>query len=467
MNLNQLLLALRVRYKIVLLTLAVTVVATILISLWLPKTYQASTSLVINAKGIDSVTGLSVPSQMLPGFIATQADILRSKAVALRAVDELKLADSPDVQRQFAASGNQGSVRDWLADLLMIKLDVVPSRDSSVMTINFRGSDPQFVAAVANAFATAYMQFSVQLKTDPAQQASSYITTRSKMLREQYEAAQSRLSKYQKDNNIYSADNRVDVETSRLNDLSTQLVAVQGQAMEANSRSRNATGNAGTSPDVQNNSLILGLKSSLALAEAKLADLSSRLAPNHPQYISAKSEVDKLRSTISEQVVSASAGVSSNARILEQREAELRAALSAQKMRVLELNGARDEFTVLTNEAENARRAYESATLRFNQTNLESESKQSDIAVLSAASAPSSPAGPRVLLNTALSVVVGLILGVGAVLLLELLDQRVRSSTHLAEAFGVPVLGVIEKARPLPGPRKLRKAPEATPAIQA
>jgi len=460
MNITYLLLALRARYKIVLLALIVTVGVAVVISLMLPKTYKASTSLVLNSKGIDAVTGMSVPAQLMTGYLATQVDIIKSKSVALKVVENMKLAENPAVQQQFADK-SQASIKDSLANLLMAKVDVEPARESSVLTINFKGTDPQFVAAVANEFAIAYQQFSVQLKTDPAQQASGYINSQIKTLRDQYETAQSRLSKYQKENNIYSADNRADVEMSRLNDLSSQLVGVQGQLMEAESRSRQATGNAGASPDVLNNGLIQGLKSNLALAEAKLADMSQRLAPNHPQYIASKSEVDKLRSTLNEQIAIASAGVAGGSTINRQRENELRAALAAQKARVLELNATRDEFAVLSNEADSARRAYEVATQRYNQTTLEGQSKQTDSAVLSTAAVPGAPASPRVFVNIALSIVVGLILGVGAVLVMELLDQRVRSATHMATAFGLPVLGVIEKSR-VPsklGRRKARPAP--------
>jgi len=461
MNFSQLILALRARYKIIVLMLVVTVAAAFVISMLMPKTYVASTSVVVNYKGVDAVTGLSMPSQLMPGFIATQVDIIKSKNVALLVVDELKLADSAIVRKQYNdATGGRGTLRDWLADLLLAKIDVVPARESSVLTINFRGVDPQFVAAVANAFAAAYMQFSVQLKTDPVQQASNYITTQTKLLREQYEQAQSKLSKYQQENNIYSADNRVDVETARLNDLSAQLVQVQGLNMEAGSRSRQATGNAEVSPDVQNSPLVQGLKTNLALAESKFADTSARLAPNHPQYIAAKSEVDKLRALLNEQIRNTSSSVGASARITEQREGELRAALAAQKAKVMALNGARDEFTVLANETENARKAYEMATQRFNQTSLEGQSKQADVAVLTAAQAPFSPSGPHTLLNLALAVVVGTILGVGTVLVLELLDQRVRSAGHLSEAFGLPVLGVIEKSRMLP---KKKNTPKLLP----
>ena len=450
MNFTHLFLALRARYKIVLLILAVTVAAAVAISALMPKVYQASTSLVLNTKGVDPVTGMTLPVQLMTGYVATQADIIRSKSVALKAVEFLRLAESPAVQQQFRDAQDGEStvtIKEWLAGLLLAKVDVDPSRDSSVLTINFRGNDPQFVAAVANAFALGYLDFTVQLKTDPALQASGFMNTQIKVLREQYELAQSRLSKYQKENNIYSADNRVDVETARLNELSSQLVQVQGLLMEAQSRSRQASGNAGVSPDVLNNSLIQNLKSQLATAEARFADTSQRLASNHPQYIASKSEVDKLRSNLEEQMRIASSGVASNSNIYQQRENELRSALSAQKARVLELNGARDEFVVLSNEVDNARRSYESAMQRVNQTNLEGQARQSDIAVLSTAEVPTKPKSPRLLINLLLAVVVGLILGGGVVLVLELLDQRVRSAAHMADAFGLPVLGTIAKPR--------------------
>nr|WP_315401254.1 chain length determinant protein EpsF [uncultured Duganella sp.] len=467
MNLSQLLLALRARYLIVLITLAVTVLTALGVSLILPKSYLASVALVINYKGVDPVTGLSAPGAMMPGYIATQVDIIKSKGVALKVVDELRLTDSPAVQAQFQqATGGRGTARDWLAELLLSKVDVVPGRESSVLAINFRGNDPQFVAAVANAFATAYMKMSVQLKTDPVQQASGYITSQIKLLRDQYEQAQSRMSKYQQENNIFNADNRVDVETVRLNELSSQLVAVQGQNMDAGSRRRQAEGHAASAPEVMGSPLIQGLKSSLAMAEAKLAETSQRLAPNHPQYIAAKSEVDKLRATIDEQIRQVSSGVSASATITQAREGELRAALAAQKAKVQALNGARDEFNVLTNEMESARRAYEMATQRYNLTSLEGQSKQADIAVLTPATVPLSPAGPKVVLNTLLAVVVGAVVGFGIVLILELLDQRVRSAPHLSEAFGLPVLGVLHKPRALRRKKTPKAAAAGAPALQ-
>ena len=168
----------------------------------------------------------------------------------------------------------------------------MPSRESSVVDISFSGNSPQFAAQVANAFAEQYQYASVGLKTEPMKKAASYFGEQTRQLRDNVETAQSRLSKYQQEKGIVSLDsNRVDIELSRLNDLSAQLVAAQSAVMEAASRQQVATGSSSASPDVANNPLIQNLRISLAGAEGRFAETAQRLARNHPQYQSAQAEL--------------------------------------------------------------------------------------------------------------------------------------------------------------------------------
>ncbi|MYM98012.1 chain length determinant protein EpsF [Duganella vulcania] len=445
MNFSQFLLILGARKKIVFFTLLATVLAALTVSLLLPKTYKATSTLLMNYKGVDPLTGLTMPGQLLPGYMATQIDIVSSKKVALMVVDQLKLADNPAVVAQYNdVTGGVGSVRDWLAELLQKKLEIVPSRESSVVDISFKGSDPQFVAAVANAFAEQYQRVSIQLKVEPMKKAALYFDEQTKMLRDNVEKAQSRLSKYQQENGIVSVDNRLDVESNRLNDLSAQLVGAQGQLMEALSRQRMAQGSSGESPDVAANSLIQSLKLGLGNAEAKLSEIAQRLDRNHPQYQSAKAEVDKLRHDLDEQIRIASRSVGNNAQILQQREAAIREALQAQKNKVLELNRTRDEMNVLAKDVESAQRAFDAASQRFSQTKIEGQSEQSDIAVLNPAVPPIEPDGPKVVRNVLLSLFLGVFFGVGLALVVELLNRRVRSDSDLREALDIPVFGVVD-----------------------
>ena len=444
MNVHQFLLILLARKKIILGTLLVTVLLALGWSLMQQKTYKATASVLLNYKGVDPVSGLTMPGNLMPGYMATQMDIITSKTVALRVVDSLRLASSPAVQAQWReASEGKGTVRDWLADLLLKKLDIMPSRESSVVGISFSGADPAFAAAVANAFADEYQKIAVQLKTEPAKKASAYFNEQTKQLRDNLEAAQARLSKYQQEKGIVSLDNnRVDIELSRLNDLSSQLVAAQTQAMEASSRERMATGVG--SPDVANNALVQSLRVSLASGEAKLAEAASRYGRNHPAYQSAQAEVSKMRAELNAALGSVSKSVGANAQVYRQRESELRAALAAQKTRVLELNRTRDELGVMLKDLDSAQRAFDAASNRFSQTRIESQSEQSDISILNPAVAPTAPSGPRVLLNTLVSIVLGTILGVGLALLLVLVNRPVRSTGDIKDMLGIPVLGTIE-----------------------
>ncbi|MDK6077356.1 MULTISPECIES: chain length determinant protein EpsF [Massilia] len=444
MNVHQFLLILLARKKIILGTLLVTVLLALGWSLIQQKTYKATASVLLNYKGVDPVSGLTMPGNLMPGYMATQMDIITSKNVALRVVDSLRLASSPAVQAQWReASEGKGSVRDWLADLLLKKLEIMPSRESSVVEISFKGADPAFAAAVANAFADEYQKISVQLKTEPAKKASSYFNEQTKQLRDNLEAAQARLSKYQQEKGIVSLDNnRVDVELSRLSDLSAQLVAAQTQAMEASSRERMATGVG--SPDVANNALVQSLRVSLASGEAKLAEAASRYGRNHPAYQSAQAEVSKMRAELNAALGSVSKSVGANAQVYRQREAELRAELAAQKTRVLELNRTRDELGVMLKDLDSAQRAFDAASNRFSQTRIEAQAEQSDISILNPAVPPTEPAGPRVLLNTLVSILLGTILGVGLALLLELINRPVRSTGDVKDMLGIPVLGTIE-----------------------
>jgi chain length determinant protein EpsF len=449
MNVHQFLLILLARKKIILTTLLVTVALALGFSLIQAKTYKATASVLLNYKGVDPLTGLTMPGQLLPGYMATQIDIISSKNVALRVVDALHLANSPAVIEQFKdATDGKGSVRNWLADLLLKKLEIVPSRESSVVEISFKGADPAFAAAVANAFADEYQKITVQLKTDPAKKTASYFNEQTKQLRDNVEAAQARLSKYQQEKGIVSLDNnRVDVELARLNDLSAQLVAAQTAAMEGTAR-QGAAGSALTSPDVANNALIQTMRANVAQARGKFADTAQRYGRNHPQYQAAKAELDKVQGELNAALGTVSRSVGANAQVLRQREAELRQAVAEQKAKVLEMNRARDELGVLLKDLDSAQRAFDSASQRFSQTRIEAQSEQSDISLLNPAVAPTEPSGPRVLLNTLIAFLLGTILGVGLALLLELLNRPVRSASDVKDMLGIPVLGTIEWKSP-------------------
>lgn len=419
------------------------------VSHFMPKTYVASAAMVLNHKGVDPVSGSALSAQFVPVYMATQVDIVASRAVALKVVDRLRLADIPSVKEEFFEEGQgRGDIRNWLADLLLERLEVRPSRESSVLRIDFSGTDPEFAAQVANAFASEYQQVAVQLKLEPMRAATSYFTQQIGELRGHVEAAWAQLSRFQEENNIIRADDRLDVEVARLKDLSTQLVAVQAMRMDAASRQAQvAGGGRGESPDVLGSPIVQSLKASLMKAEASLSDLGLRLGENHPKFQAAKAEANKLRAQLGESLRTASGSIAGNARIQERREAELAAAVEAQRTKVLALNRTHDRIGMLEKDVENAQRAYDAAIQRLNQISLEGQSGQADVSILNRAVPPREAARPRMALNLVVATFLGAFLGLGIVLLAELSDRRIRTASGLANELGGPVLGVVPGGR--------------------
>ncbi|MCP5241781.1 MAG: chain length determinant protein EpsF [Zoogloeaceae bacterium] len=443
MTFQQFLLILRARLWVVFGTLVVVVGTALAVSLLLPKQYTAETALVVDAKSADPLMGGMLPAQMIPGYMATQVDIINSTRVALRVVDLLKMDQSPVIQEQWQeATQGQGSIKIWLAELLMKKLDVQPSRESSMLTIGYQGADPQFAAAVANAWAQAYIDTSLELKVEPARQYAKWFDGQNATLRADLEAAQKRLSDYQQKQGIVATDDRLDLENARLAELSTQLSVAQAQKVD--SRSRQAqSGNADNLPEVMQNGLIQSLKADLVRQEGQRDQLAGRLGKNHPEIARSDAEIANLRERIAAETRRVVSSLGTTSRVNVQRESEIKAALEAQKQRVLALKAERDQIAVLQRDVENAQRAYDLVTQRLAQTNLESQTQQTNVVVLTPAVAPLEPSSPKVLLNTVLAVFLGGLLGLGAALLLELMDQRVRGEEDLAQITGMPVLGVI------------------------
>lgn len=444
MNFTQFLLILKARSLVALLALGVTVATTLVVSLLLPKSYTATATLVVDSKAKDPMTGMLLPMQLMPGYMATQVDILKSQNVGLKVVHGLKLADNPQVRADFqeATKGQGNSIHHWLADLLLAKLDITPSRESAAIQVGFSGSDPRFAAVVANAFAQAYINTNLELKVEPARQTSVWFESQVKGLRESLEKAQAKLSTYQREKGLIASDERIDVETARLAELSSQLVAAQSQTFDSASR-QSQSGNA--LAEVEQNPLIQGLKRDISVSETKLIELAQKVGKNHPQYQRAQSEVASLRAELQAEMKTVTRSVGTTVKVAQGREADIRHALAAQKTRILSLKQQRDQASVLIRDVENAQRSYDTALQRFNQSAMESQNTQTDVVVLNPAMPPMEASSPKVFLNTLLSIFLGSLLGVGLAFLMEMIDRRVRSSEDIASALDIPVLGEIAK----------------------
>jgi chain length determinant protein EpsF len=448
MSVKQFILVLRARWLVAIAIFVAMVVAGFIYTETLPNQYTSSASVVVDYK-TDPVAGVVYAAQMASGYIATQVDIISSERVAQRVVKNLKMdADPKSIEEWKEATGSRGDIVVWLGRKLAGHLAVTPSRDSSVIDISVTYPDPHNAAVLANAFAQAYIDTSIELRVDPAKQYAAWFDERSRALRADLEVKQKKLSDFQAENGIIATDNRLDIENARLSELTSQLLQIQALRQDSQSRQRQVGADNDSLPEVLASPLVGGLKSDLARAEAKQQDIATSLGKNHPDYQTTAAEIASLKDRIAQESAKIAASLGSTTQINLRRESDIRAALEAQKKRMFDLTHEHDEAAVLQNDVLTAQRNLDAVTQRLAQSSLESQTQQTNISLLTPAVEPLGRSGPRLGLNLLVSVLLGAVLGLAAVLILESRDRRIRDDAELLPLLGVPLLGRIPNIRP-------------------
>lgn len=443
MTFNQFLRIIRARWILAVAVLLFSVTATVAISFILPKSYMASATVMADVRP-DPVSVITTGNMLASSYLATQVDIIESPNVAQRVVRTLKLTDNPTMRERWEKETNsKGDYTAWVADVISKGLEVKPSRESNVIEIMYEGAEPSFSAALANAFARAYIESTIQIRVDPARQYSDFFEDRAKLAREKLEKAQSRLASAQREKGIVATEERLDVETARLTDLAAQVTGLRALKAETDSRSTQARSNPDQLQDVLNNPVIANMKASLIVQEGRLQELSEKYGDAHPSVQEARANVNTLRSRVRAETGRVTGSVRINNTMANAREAEAVSAFDEQRQRVLKLKDARYELQVLEREVDTAQRIYDSIQARLSQTNLESNASQSGIYLLSAATEPTTAASPRIFLNFAVSIVLGTLLALMTAMTVELFDRRVRGALDIDQALELTVVGVL------------------------
>ena len=178
------------------------------------------------------------------------------------------------------STDGRGVLVDWLADNISRDLEVLPSRESTVVNITYTAASPEFAAAVANAFAQAYAKVNLGMRVAPARQYAEFFEQQGAVARQRLEKAQKELSDYQKTNGITSVDNRLDVEMAKLNDISAQLTALQSMSTEA--RSKRGASRQEVLAEVMQSPLVQTIKADISRLEGKIGESSVIYGAAHP-----------------------------------------------------------------------------------------------------------------------------------------------------------------------------------------
>jgi chain length determinant protein tyrosine kinase EpsG len=449
MTIRQFFRILRARSWLIAFVFALVLMAVTAASLLMTPRYTASAQVLLDLKSPDPVAGALLPAHLINSYVATQIELIGSERVSTRVVDMLRLDQQPGWQARVRETVGDEPVarRRAIAAALVRDLKVRPARDSNMLSVAYSSRDRQTVADVANAFVRAYIDTTVEMRTQPAMQTREFFTDQAGQYRAALEKAQARLSEYRQSRGIATVEEGMDVDNLRLQELSTQLTALQAERTEAGRR-RDAAADAlrGGSADfaeVLGNPLIQTLKGELARAEARLGERGTALGRNHPEMVRLREEVASLRGRLQAETAAVAGSLERTHQVATQREQEVRAQLERQRAVVMQNRSARERLSVLQRDVDLAQRSYDALVERVTQSSLESQATQANILPIAQASTPLLPSSPNIALNIAIAVLLGTVLGVLSALVLEAFGARIRGPEDLESAAGGGIVGVL------------------------
>jgi chain length determinant protein EpsF len=406
------------------------------------RSYTASAKLLFDLHAPDP--GRDTKPDQDAALIGTQADVIRSQAVAIEVVATLGLGRDPAVMERWQQETHgTGTAESWMANALVHNLSVLPAKGTNVLELSYSSPDPDFAAQIANGFATAYVNTQLRLRTEPAKAYTKWFEEQTKGERAKLEAAQQKLVAFQTQHGLVDTGS-VATEANRLTQLSGELANAQANAAEAGAR---ASGG-GLAPDALNSGVIQSLRGQIAVQTAAVRQLGVTYGDNHPQMQQAHAQLSALQSQLAKETGAASQSVHIASGAAYAREGQMRGLVAAQKGQMISQIGASNMLNLLQRDVESARVSYDSVTQSLNAMRLQSAVPLTNVSILDTASPPNFPSSPNIALRMLLSMILGVIVGISVAIGLEALSPKTRSPDSLARITGRPVIASISMARP-------------------
>jgi capsular exopolysaccharide synthesis family protein len=433
----------------------------------MPTTYSSTANVLIDRRTFAPTDVTSVLSG-LPSDSAsvdTEVQVLRSPAIIASAVRELKLEQDEEFNPALRRPGFARRVIDSVRGLLG-REDATPVRSPTdavvnnvarnlevarqgltyVIGVTVTSEDPKKAAAIANAIARAYVAQQIREKQDAARKAESYLASRLAGLRSEVQKNQGAAEALRARTGLPQGDRLPTFDQQALQDLGRQEILLETQLAQARSRlttAEQARSNTSSLPQVIESNVIRDLKAQRATLAATNADVSSRYGPLHPETQKARQQIAQLDSEISAEMGRIVSSLRNEVDSAAGQLGVIRGAIGAQRSSAVANAGAAVSVAQYERQASASAEIYQDFLKRAKETGASADLAKSDAVIINQARPPTKPSAPKWSLMTLLSLLAGVAAGVIAVILIEVLDEKISSGADIERYLSLPSIGSV------------------------
>jgi succinoglycan biosynthesis transport protein ExoP len=448
MSVAQIVSILRFYWKYALIIAAVVVLLMAVVIKFLPKTYTATATLIVDRGKTDPLAAVAnLSNDQATGHLATQLELIGSSVILLPVVDRMQLTQDKEFAAGFNGNDANG-LREYTEKNLAQSLKVESGRGGELLYISAAAEEPVKAAAIANAIADTYMEEEENRLSGPAGERARRYAEDLSQLRAKVAAAQDKLTAFLQQKGITDLNTSpevTDTESQALKSLEEHLLDAQNQRRTLEARS---AGQQSVADEALSSQVIQQLKSRVQEEQTKVAQLSATYGSQHPKVIEIKSQLALTTQHLNNEIQILSQNNATQLQRARELESKYTQAVAAQRTKVMSLREHQGEGAKLLLELDSAQSVYKRALDGYDHFLFASADNSIDVSLVSRAAPPvkaSDPNKPKLML---MAVFAALGLGVLLPLLYELFfSRRLRCRDDVERSFGIPVLAQFESFR--------------------
>lgn len=447
--------------------------------------YKASAMLQID-RAAQKVVGFGAEVQLDEGLasdqlqLRTQMELLKSRSLAERVIDELGLyrksstaaLPGQDEGMTPALPGNETAAEDepgLLSQLgsnlrqlftpasedeaalsraetvaaFQTAVTINPVRNSRLVEIDVFNPDPELAARIANTMAKGFIAASLERKTDSTQYARQYLQEQIRQTKAKVEESERLINEYAKSNQILNLGNAGNATTQQFVEFSTALAKAEQERIKAETQYNEVKGNPDTAPRVLDNLAVQKYKEEKARLEAEYAKNLEVYKPDFPTMLQARSQIERLQARIDAEVTTILASIKGQYDAAVQQEAMLRQRVEESRQEVLTVQDRSVDMNLLKRDLDTNRQVYDSLLQRLKELSVTADITTNNVSIVDEATPPLFPDKPRPAINLGLGLLMGLFLGALAALSREQMDDSIKHADEVEGELGMPLLGLI------------------------
>ena len=451
--------------------------------------YTSTSTILLERSRNNGNTGLGMYYSWDPEFLPTQTEIIKSRKVARRVVDNLDLVTRyhnhffpekktktstfaaikatvfdyfsfllhPDqTHSPVSSTSNQGKLDNQasrIADIIKGRIKVESIKDTRVVNIHYTDTNPSIAKLITDAIVQAYIEESLEIKLSSTKQSLKWMASKAQQERATLEKSEKNLQKFMREHNLVTLENRLAIYPEKLGQISTQLSNAQAERQNLEALHQQIAGMKKNPealeriPFIAKNKTLQSIRDQILKAEQRIKELSKKYGPKHPNMIKAVDDRNILIKEKKQEIERIVESADNAYELAKSKEKNLKKLLASTKNEFLEINENFVQSTIMKREVDANRALYETLTSNIKKTSVTQDSQSVNIWVMREASIEAEPSNvqpKRVLL---IAFVLSLASGIGIALFVEYLDNTIKSSEEIEQRYGLTVLGTVQATK--------------------